>query len=668
MQGRDMPAGLPLPSPVFPAGVVGLSQSRDDDWPCDPEPDVAGELASELDCLRHVLAPALLSAAEARGQELGIGADQVLIGWGVIDEDAYLQALSLHAGFEIETFAEASRADCLLPDHHLSRAAEHGLLPLRRQGRLTWAVAPRGSATRRLCRLAVKYPSLRDRVRLTSRGNLNRFLLRREAGDALAESAANGLGRRFPDLSAAPVGIGGVAGRRRTRRRLAQTGVLAAIMTLMSAAVLDILNGGLAVWFLVSIGLRLAASLSSPRQKARVSYIPDDRLPVYTVIAALYREAASVAPLMQAIDSLDYPREKLDVIVVIELDDLETRAALARLGRMPHVQVLLAPAEGPRTKPKALNCALPFARGSFIAVFDAEDRPDPGQLRAALDAFRSQGADVACAQASLCIENQSDSWLSCMFAAEYAGQFDAFLPGLAAFGAPLPLGGSSNHFRTAILREVGAWDAYNVTEDADLGFRLARFGYRSATFASTTLEEAPARFGGWLRQRSRWMKGWMQTWSVHMRCPRRLWRDAGAKGFFTLNAVVGGNVLTALAFPILAADVLVRSGGETGWFAASPLMPLYLVTIFAGFVSTIAVGLMGLARRGQLRQGWILVLTPLYWACLSIAAWRALYQLLTEPYRWEKTEHGLSSQIRASAASQTPASFTPARQARRRYR
>jgi hypothetical protein len=157
-----------------------------------------------------------------------------------------------------------------------------------------------------------------------------------------------------------------------------------------------------------------------------------------------------------------------------------------------------------------------------------------------------------------------------------------------------------------------------------------------------------------------------------MRRPGRLWREAGAKGFFTLNAVVGGNVLTALAFPILAADmavdVLARSGGGTGWFAASPLMPLYLTTIVAGFVSTIVVGLMGLARRGQLRQGWILGLTPLYWACLSIAAWRALYQLLTEPYRWEKTEHGLSARTRSNATSQTPGSRVVAAQPRRRYR
>jgi hypothetical protein len=659
---------VPESSALAP-GFICIPRSSNDNWLGDPEPGPA----SELDCLRHVLAPALLSAAEARGREVGIGADQALIRSGVIDEDAYLQALSFQTGLAIETFAEISRSDCPLPDRYLSRVAQHGLLPLRQRGQLLWVVAPRGFTARRLCRLAAAYPSLRDRVLLTSKQNLDHFLLRQEAGDVLGRSAANTLGRRFPALSAAPAADDTSRGRRlRTMRRLAQTVLLSVMMTLTPTVVPDIWSSALALWFLAFIGLRLAASLTPRRSVRSPPRIPDNCLPVYTVIAALYREASSVASLLQAIGALDYPREKLDVIIVIELDDLETRAALARLGPMPQVQVLLAPAEGPRTKPKALNCALPFARGSFTAVFDAEDRPDPGQLRAALDAFRTQGVDVACVQASLCIENQSDSWLSRMFAAEYAGQFDVFLPGLASFGVPLPLGGSSNHFRTAVLREVGAWDAYNVTEDADLGFRLARFGYRSSTFASTTFEEAPARFGGWLRQRSRWMKGWMQTWSVHMRRPRRLWKDAGAKGFFTLNAIIGGNVLTALTFPILVVDMTLRlladAGAISGGFATGAVTPLHLTTIAAGFVSTIVVGLMGLARRGQLHQGWILALTPIYWACLSIAAWRALYQLLSEPYKWEKTEHGLSPQIRSAAASRMLVPRDTAAQRWQRYR
>jgi cellulose synthase/poly-beta-1,6-N-acetylglucosamine synthase-like glycosyltransferase len=389
--------------------------------------------------------------------------------------------------------------------------------------------------------------------------------------------------------------------------------------------------------------------------------LPDHRLPVYTVIAALYREAKSVRPLMQAIDALDYPREKLQVILVLEPDDLATRAAIARLGPMPHVQVLIASATDPQTKPKALNCALPFAWGSFTAVFDAEDRPDAGQLRAALDAFRSHGNDIACVQASLCIDNNDkDSWLSRTFAAEYAGQFDVFLPGLAAMRMPLPLGGSSNHFRTSVLREVGGWDAWNVTEDADLGFRLARFGYRSVTFDSSTTEEAPIRFKAWLGQRSRWMKGWMKTWSVHMREPRQLWRQAGPRGFLALNVIVGGNVLTALAYPILVIELaayLLTS------FTVS-LAPLHIATFTAGFASTVVIGLMGLARRGRLRRGWVLALTPFYWGCLSIAAWRALGQLWCDPYRWEKTEHGLTNSRNSIETPRAQATAHPSKRQR----
>jgi cellulose synthase/poly-beta-1,6-N-acetylglucosamine synthase-like glycosyltransferase len=231
---------------------------------------------------------------------------------------------------------------------------------------------------------------------------------------------------------------------------------------------------------------------------------------------------------------------------------------------------------------------------------------------------------------------------------------------------PLPLGGSSNHFRTSVLREVGGWDAWNVTEDADLGFRLARFGYRSVTFDSTTDEEAPIRFKAWLGQRSRWMKGWMQTWGVHMREPRRLWREAGPRGFLTLNIIVGGNVLTALAYPVLVGELLIwlitkGAGGAPGWFFSGSLAPLHIATVAAGFASTVLLGLMGLARRGRLRSGWVLALTPFYWGCLSIAAWRALWQLWRDPYRWEKTEHGLTQARPATASPRAQATTYPRR-------
>jgi hypothetical protein len=224
------------------------------------------------------------------------------------------------------------------------------------------------------------------------------------------------------------------------------------------------------------------------------------------------------------------------------------------------------PAGGPRTKQKALNVALPFARGTFTVIYDAEDDPEPAQLRRSLQAFCHGGAALACVQASLCIDNIADGWLTRIFAAEYAGQFDLFLPGLAALRLPLPLGGSSNHFRTATLRQAGGWDAYNVTEDADLGVRLARFGYRCGTINSTTSEEAPARTRAWLRQRTRWFKGWMQTWCTHMQAPGRLFRDLGPLGFLSLQLIVGGNVLAALVHPLFLAGLVIAClNGTPPW-------------------------------------------------------------------------------------------------------
>jgi hypothetical protein len=624
-----------------------------DDWP-----------AYELDCLRGVLAPELLRRAEARARRLGIGADQVLIRQGVIDEVAYLQHLSDHTGIAIDDLSEIDRGGLMLRDDQIACAALRGMAHVRKNGRLLVVTAPRNLAIRGLCRAAAEDRSLTPDMRLTSDAALQRFLLQ-QCAPALARDATRGLGDRHPALSAAP----GIATEALWRGRLKRGCGVAAVAVLPPWTIPDICSGMLALWFLGFVALRLAAACWPRRALRRRLPVPDGALPAYTIIAALYREASSVAPLLQAIEALDYPHEKRDVILVVEPDDLHTRAAIARLGPLPHVRVLIAPAMAPQTKPKALNWALPFARGSFIAVYDAEDRPEPGQLRAALAAFSSHDADVACAQASLCIDNATHSWLSRTFAAEYAGHFDVVMPGLSAMRLPLPLGGSSNHFRADVLREVGGWDAYNVTEDADLGFRLARFGYRSVTFASTTFEEAPIHFGIWLRQRTRWMKGWLQTWCVHMRHPLRLWRQAGARGFAALNIVAGGNILTALAYPLMLGTLAWRAlnglmAGEPAWSFAGWPAPLYGAAITAGCVSTVAVGLMGLSRRGRLRDGWILAMTPLYWGCMSYAAWRALLQYIWKPYHWEKTEHGVVRRIGLRTALRRFAS----RERRARYR
>jgi len=283
---------------------------------------------------------------------------------------------------------------------------------------------------------------------------------------------------------------------------------LAAVCTTPSMIVLSFfvaLPTAFRIW-IVSQAAATPADLPAPRT---FSTPPNEEWPIYSIIAPLRGEARVVDQLLSAIERLDYPPEKLDVILAIEADDSGTRTAItARQHRIP-ITVIPSPPAELRTKPKALNVALPLARGAFTVIYDAEDRPERNQLRRALQTFRAAGDDLACVQARLCTDTDT-SWLSRYFSAEYAAHFDVFLPKLAALRLPLPLGGSSNHFRTTTLREVGGWDPHNVTEDADLGMRLARFGYRSDVIDSTTYEEAPANVCDWLGQRSRWFKGWMR--------------------------------------------------------------------------------------------------------------------------------------------------------------
>jgi glycosyltransferase XagB len=230
-----------------------------------------------------------------------------------------------------------------------------------------------------------------------------------------------------------------------------------------------------------------------------------------------------------------------------------------------------------------------------------------------------------------------------VFTAEYAGLFDVFLPGLAAWHLPLPLGGSSNHFRTDVLQRIGAWDPYNVTEDADLGMRLARFRYRTAVIPSTTYEEAPAHFGPWLRQRTRWFKGWIQTWLVHMRSPVRLARELRPSGFAVFQLLVGGTVLAALVHGLFAARLIWTLANMPADDAmAQVLFGFDAAALMSGYLISAALGLIGLARRRLLGCAWALLLMPLYWLLLSVAAWRAIFQIVRDPYRWEKTEHGLA--------------------------
>ena len=265
--------------------------------------------------------------------------------------------------------------------------------------------------------------------------------------------------------------------------------------------------------FAAVVLVRLVAlvEVARPRSQANDPPLADAALPRYSVLVPVFDEAEILPSLIDGLARLDYPPAKLDIVLVLEEADLATKAAMIALRLPANMRLVVVPDGMPRTKPKALNYAMQFTNGEYIVVFDAEDRPEPDQLRRAAAVFASSPAGLACLQARLNIYNVGDSWFTRQFTVEYSALFDAILPALDRLGLPVPLGGTSNHFPRAVLEEIGGWDPFNVTEDADLGIRLARLGWHTAILDSTTWEEAPQCAGQWLRQRTRWLKGWLQT-------------------------------------------------------------------------------------------------------------------------------------------------------------
>jgi cellulose synthase/poly-beta-1,6-N-acetylglucosamine synthase-like glycosyltransferase len=349
-----------------------------------------------------------------------------------------------------------------------------------------------------------------------------------------------------------------------------------------------------------------------------------------------------VPQLLAALDRLVWPRSKLEVKIVCEADDHATLQALRAHWLPPHVEVVEVPAGMPRTKPKALNYALPLVRSRHLVLYDAEDRPHPLQLLEAFRIFNAAGPDLACVQAPLDISNASESRLAELFAFEYRALFRGLLPFLAGRRILLPLGGTSNHFRTDALREVGGWDPYNVTEDADLGIRLSRFGYRTGTISLPTLEDAPTELSVWLPQRTRWFKGWLQTWLVHMRDPLVFAADVGWRSFLIAQILMAGLVLSALFHPFLLVALGhtgLRLAGQapTGWNVA--LLVLDALNVVGGYLSFLLLGRQALSREERKSFWRIALWTPAYWMLLSAAAWRAVLHLWRRPHHWEKTPH-----------------------------
>lgn len=369
-------------------------------------------------------------------------------------------------------------------------------------------------------------------------------------------------------------------------------------------------------------------------------------LPVYTILCPLYKEAHVIPSFLSAIGKLDWPKEKLDVLLLLEEDDTESIYKARKLNLPPYVRVIVVPDSQPKTKPKACNYGLSYAKGEYLVIYDAEDIPDSTQLKKAYLAFQNAPAEVVCLQAKLNYYNPHQNLLTRFFTAEYSLWFDITLTGLQAVDTNIPLGGTSNHFRTQQLHLLQGWDPFNVTEDADLGMRLFKLGYKTAVINSTTLEEANSKVGNWFRQRSRWIKGYMQTYLVHTRQLFNLHANHGLHAWY-FHLVIGGKIAFILINPILWLATI--SYFTLYAYVGPTIEALYPPLVFYMAAFSLIVGnflflyyyMIGCAKR----EHWSLMkysfLLPIYWLMISIAGFMALKQLILKPHYWEKTVHGL---------------------------
>jgi cellulose synthase/poly-beta-1,6-N-acetylglucosamine synthase-like glycosyltransferase len=401
----------------------------------------------------------------------------------------------------------------------------------------------------------------------------------------------------------------------------------------------------LGMFFLSVVALRLFCLFPVAPTKYENAISPSDaELPTYSILVPVFRETAVLPQLLRGLSRLNYPIEKLEIKIIVEEFDTNLRRALQKYDLPPHIEVIVVPQGQPQTKPRALNYALQFCRGSLLTIYDAEDVPEPNQLYEVARAFLNADENLACLQAQLTSYNPNENWLTRQFTVEYATLFGLILPALAARNLPLALGGTSNHFRTHILRKIGGWDPHNVTEDADLGLRLARLGFRTSVVDSLTYEEASTQFANWMRQRARWLKGFMQTWLVHMRNPVKTGRELGPTGFWTLQALTAGIVFSALFHPFLIALTLWLLIVNPPHVSVPTLVlaSLNLEVFVLGYGVAMLAGIKALRLRGLKGWSFTIATMPFYWLLISIAAWFALWQFIFAPFKWNKTEHGLS--------------------------
>lgn len=593
---------------------------------------------------RRLITPERLEEALALQQRWGSRLGDILLAKGWVRAQDFYRTLANHYQRPfVDLIADPPEA-ALFTGDDIVEYTRLLFLPWRRRGaQVVVAVADPGAEM-----LAAVHARFGDAVEFVITSKFDIIWQVQRHGDAqLTEEAVFSLAELRPEESARQVFTG---------RQIVELGLIAAAFLLALVVwpvpALIVVNSLVAFFFVVNFGLRALLTWVGAHHRidqkitpAMVAALADKELPVYTVLVPMYREPETLPILTSALRKMDYPLSRLDVKLILEEGDTETIQAAKDLGLEGIFEIIRVPPSQPKTKPKACNYALKFARGQYVTIYDAEDKPEPDQLKKAVAAFRLLPAEVVCIQSRLNYFNANENWLTRMFTLEYSLWFDYYLPALETLRIPIPLGGTSNHFKMDALRELNAWDPFNVTEDADLGVRLTQRGYRVAVLNSTTYEEANSQLGNWIRQRSRWVKGYVQTYLVHMRKPRQLYRSLGPIGFWGFQFFVGGNTVTVLALPPVYAMFLIWLATGTTLF--EPLFPpavlyLSLFNLLFGNGLYVYISMLGAFKRRQFRLMPYALTAPFYWVLMSIAGYKGLWQLITNPFYWEKTQHGLT--------------------------
>lgn len=423
-------------------------------------------------------------------------------------------------------------------------------------------------------------------------------------------------------------------------------------------AIISLIAAAMAFW-VAFVSFRLALWIAGSKYRPPHSGLigVSSNLPSYTVFVPLHREGKMLPRLIKSLDSLQYPKDKLQILFLLEEDDGETWSALEYIELPRHFELVKVPGGGPRTKPNALNVGLARATGTYCVIYDAEDRPEPDQLLQAVATFKDASRDVVCLQARLAFWNGTSNWMTRFYWAEYITHFEWTSAGLAYFGIVPPLGGTSNHFITEYLREmaidpeylpfsdgyVGGWDPFNVTEDAELSAALAAYGHQVQMLDSVTWEEATARLKIADRQRRRWLKGYALTGLMYTRRPIRTARKMGLKNWFFFNLLMLGTPISLLLNPLFWGATVVYFATRTTVIEQLFPLPLYYLGLLLMVIGNLVLFYQMVAaclKRGGYANVKFMLFLPAWWLFTSWSAYAMVFELAFRPHHWHKTEHG----------------------------